>query len=144
MIKLESKDLVQLTTGYIVEIVDNQYIEPFIGLDVNDGLEIKFTMSEVECVKKYKLEPCGGDKVNYWLFYTGSGYRNATKENIAQWARYVLQDIFFDMTVEQIMNKHIYWGTESGSYKSFYNGDTYVLYNSLEKLPEDMQYDAQL
>lgn len=143
MIKLEQKDLIQLTTGYIVELFDNQYKEPYTGYDVNDGEPITFKDSEIECIKKYGLESCGGDDINYWMFYTGPGYLNNTRENIAHWARYVLQNIFFDMSIEEIINKHIYWGTDEGKFKSFYNGDTYILYKDLNKLPENMQYDAQ-
>jgi hypothetical protein len=143
MIKLEKDDLVQLTTSYIVEIFDNQTNEPCIGFDVNTGEIVRFKFSEIECVKKAKLEPCGSDDFNYWMFYTGPGYPNNTKENIAHWARYVLQNIFFDMSIEEIINKHIYWGTDDGKFNTFYNGDTYILYKDLNKLSEDMQYDAQ-
>lgn len=142
MIKLEKDDLVQLTTGYIVEIFEDQDKEPYIGFDVNDGESIKFKLSEIECFKKANIEPCGGDNINYWIFYTGIGYKNNTRENIAQWARYTLQDTFFDRTIEQIIVNHMYFATDSGNYKHYYNGDTYILFNHFDKLPEDMQYDA--
>lgn len=37
---------------------------------------------------------------------------------------------------------HSYWATEYG-YNAFYNGDTIVVYNSTEDMPEDMKKDAE-
>ena len=47
------------------------------------------------------------------------------------------------MSIEEIMSKHIYWGTDSPTYKAFYNGDTFVLFLNLKALPENMQEDAR-
>lgn len=88
--------------------------------------------------------PCGGDNKNYYMFYTGGGgdYSNNTVEAIAKFGQEHFPN-FKDLGFEDIKNFHVYWGTdESRGYESFYNGDTYVLFDDIEKLPEDMKKDA--
>lgn len=129
--------------SYIVEIISDQTGEPYSGSDINNGEEITFYEKDIECIKKHNLKCVGGDRENYWLFYTGSGY-SSTKESIANWALYELRDTdFLNMSIEEIMYKHIYWGTDTSNHKAFYNGDTYILFLDVNKLPQDMQSDAK-
>ena len=139
---VEVGDKVSLNSGYIVEIIEEQNSEPYIGADVNDGESISFYKKDINCIKKSYVKPCGGDYENYWYFYTGAGYK--TKQiDIANWARYELSSLFFDMSDEEIIKNHIFWGTESMSFNAFYNGDTFVLYYNIDSLPEDIKKDAQ-
>jgi len=85
---------------------------------------------------------CGGDETNYYLFYTGpSGYDYNSCENIAKFAKEKFSSMK-DMPDEEIMHKHIYWATDSFGYKGMYNGDTYVLFDDADKLPDDLKADA--
>lgn len=84
----------------------------------------------------------GGDKENLFYFYTGgSSYKDNTIENIAAYAQEHF-DSCRGKTVEEIESKHIFWGTESSSFHGLYNGDTYILFDDIEKLPKDVQQDA--
>ena len=142
-ITVEVGDMISLTTGYTVEIITDQNGEPYSGTDVNDGEEITFNEKDIECIKKSYIRPCGGDNENYWLFYTGHGYKTR-KIDIANWARYELPNLFFDMSNDEIIKNHIYWGTDKSShFRAMYNGDTYVLYYNINALPEDLRQDAQ-
>lgn len=89
-----------------------------------------------------ELKPDGGDKTNYFMFYTDNygGYKDNTADNIAQYGKEHLEGLK-DLSLEEIKDKHLYWGTETG-FNAFYNGDTYVLFDDIEKLPEDMKKDA--
>ena len=140
MILLEEDDLVKLNKGSMVRISEPRDKEPYFGDDYHYSVE--FYEHEISCIAKHNVKPNGGDDTNYWLFYTGSGCNQHNKFNIANWAKFYLRE-FNDMSIDQIMT-HIYWGTESSQYKHMYNGDTFVLYIDLKRLPEDMQYDAQL
>lgn len=88
------------------------------------------------------VEVCGGDKTNYLMFYTSNygTYKDNTADNIAQYGKEHLEGLK-DLSIEEIKNKHLYWASEIG-YHSAYNGDTYVLFDDIEKLPEDMKQDA--
>lgn len=142
-IMIEAGDRINLTTGYIVEIIQDQVSEPYSGSNLNNGEEITFKENEIECIKKNYVKPCGGDMENYWFFYCGAGYKTRLID-IANYARYEFENLFFDMTVEEIMKNHIYWGTdESTHFKAMYNGDTFILYYNINALPEDLKADAQ-
>ncbi len=69
--------------------------------------------------------------VHYKMFYTGPGYPEVTEA--------VIKD--YGMAVGM---RHHYWATESSCYDGMYNGDTYVLYDDINNLPESMQKDAML
>lgn len=88
------------------------------------------------------VEVCGGDKINYLMFYTSNygTYKDNTADNIAQYGKEHLEGLK-DLSIEEIKDKHLYWASEIG-YHSAYNGDTYVLFDDIEKLPEDMKQDA--
>ena len=89
-----------------------------------------------------KVAVAGGDGSNLYYFYTGSSsYKDNSIENIAAFAQQNF-DSCKGKSVEDIESKHIFWGTEGGGYKGFYNGDTYVLFDDVEKLPEDVKQDA--
>lgn len=141
-LRIENGDKINLKIGYIVDIIEDQSSEPYTGLDVNNGDEITFRDKDIECIKKSYIKPDGGDNENYWFFYCGNGYK-VSKLAIANWARYELENLFFDMTEDEIMRRHIYWATDEGiSYHGIYNGDTYVLFYNMNHLPEDLKYDA--
>lgn len=86
-------------------------------------------------------EVCGGDGENYWYFYSGCGYENNSSDNIAAFAKENL-DYFKDMSVEDIRDNHIYWGTDGPRFHGLYNGDTNVLFGDPDKLPEAQREDA--
>ena len=73
---------------------------------------------------------CGGNE-HYKMFYTGPGYPEVTES--------VIKD--YGLAVGM---KHHYWATESSCYAGMYNGDTYVLYDDINNLPESFQQDAML
>lgn len=101
--------------------------------------EVEEESKKTEAVE---LKPDGGDKTNYFIFYTDNygGYKDNTADNIAQYGKEHLEGLK-DLSLEEIKDKHLYWGTETG-FNAFYNGDTYVLFDDIEKLPEDMKKDA--
>lgn len=101
--------------------------------------EVEEESKKTEAVE---LKPDGGDKTNYFMFYTDNygGYKDNTADNIAQYGKEHLEGLK-DLSLEEIKDKHLYWGTETG-FNAFYNGDTYVLFDDIEKLPEDMKKDA--
>lgn len=140
---IEDGDKINLKTGYIVDIIEDQSSEPYRGLDVNNGDEITFREKDIECIKKSYIKPVGGDGENYWYFYCGSGYKTSDIA-IANWARYELENIFFEMSEDEIIRHHLYWGTEGPNFKASYNGDTYVLFNNINQLPEELRADAKL
>lgn len=143
MLNIEVGDFILLNNTHKIEITREQDKEPYIGTDNRDGSDITFYEKDIECIKKHNLKCVGGDKENYWYFYSGAGY-NASPESIANWALFELRNTdFLNMSIEEIMSKHIYWGTDSPTYKAFYNGDTYVLFLNLNHLPEDMKEDAE-
>lgn len=86
-------------------------------------------------------EVCGGDGENYWYFYSGGGYENNSSDNIAVFAKENL-DYFKDMSVEDIRDNHIYWGTDGPRFHGLYNGDTNVLFGDPDKLPKAQREDA--
>ena len=89
-----------------------------------------------------KVSIAGGDSQNLFYFYTGSqSYRDNSVENIAAFAQERF-DSCKGKSVEEIESKHIFWGTEGPSFKGFYNGDTYVLFDDINKLPESVKQDA--
>lgn len=89
-----------------------------------------------------KVAVAGGDGSNLFYFYTGSSlYKDNSVENIAAFAQKRF-DSCKDKSVDEIASKHIFWGTEGPSFNGFYNGDTYVLFDDIQKLPEDVKKDA--
>lgn len=64
---------------------------------------------------------------SYELHYTGPGY--PSKREIERDAK-------------KRGFTHSYWASEYG-YKAFYNGDTVVVYDSIDDLPKDMKLDAK-
>ena len=97
---------------------------------------------ESKKTESIELKPDGGDKTNYFIFYTDNYgvYKDNTADNIAQYGKEHLEGLK-DLSLEEIKDKHLYWGTETG-FNAFYNGDTYVLFDDIEKLPEAMKKDA--
>lgn len=77
-------------------------------------------------------KPCASAD-GYMMFYTGPGYDGVTKEAVEHYVR----DHAFEPA-------GVYWATESPRYEHFYNGDTFVAYESLDKLPDDMRHDAEM
>lgn len=136
---LEQGDMIKLNSKEEVEFI-NESNNDITGIN-KSGEIVRFRHEDINCIKKKGVMPCGGDMENYWMFYTGPGYKT-TDVMVANWARYELPE-FESLDDEEIIKRHIYWGTESMQYKGFYNGDTYVLYNNINALPEDKKFDAE-
>ena len=100
---------------------------------------------EAVTVKDISEEPnvCGGDD-NMKMFYTScyGGYEHHTSREIAQWGKNNLPGLK-DLSLDEIEYSHIYWGTEGPNYKGFYNGDTYVLFDDINKLDKPYKEDAK-
>lgn len=137
---LYKKDKVRLYSGTELTIENEQDSDNFKGVNYK-GIIVPFNEKDIESIKRHYVDCCGGDKVNYWYFYTGPGYQT-TEEDVANYAKYELPQ-FYNMTISEIQHKHIYFGSEGNSYHAFYNGDTYVLFTSLDKLDKDKQQDAK-
>lgn len=140
MISLEEKDLIRLLSGEILEFVGESN-NNITGIN-ESGEIVRFRHEYIDCVKKSNIKPCGENNESYWMFYTGPGYKNVTRETVADYARFELS-AFKDMDSEEIMHKHLYWGTESAEFKEYYNGDTFILFTNLNTLPEKMRLDAE-
>ena len=142
--EIEALDEVQLLDGTKLHILEDQFKEPFNGYTFNDNNVTEFKITDIDCYSKHFMAPVGGDKTNYWMFYTGPGYKT-TKENIANWAKFTIPE-FKDMSIDEIIKLHIYFGTDEcshyGIYKAFYNGDTYILYNNINELSPEYKEDA--
>jgi len=87
-----------------------------------------------------KATPCGGDQ-NFYYFYCGHCYGNNTYTTIAEFAKEHIANLK-DAPIDEIVDQHIYWGSEYG-FHSFYNGDSFILYDDIAKLPSDMRMDAE-
>lgn len=135
---LEPGDRVVLTSGDVITILNE---DEYVGSDANNKV-IEFTEDKIFGINKSSIKVEGGDDENYWMFYTGPGYKDRTPIHIAYYAKYCFA-AFKDMSVDEIIRQHIYWGTESSSFHSYYNGDTYVLYDNINALPEDKKLDAE-
>jgi hypothetical protein len=75
-----------------------------------------------------KITPAGGEAGKWHAFYTGPGY-NVTKDDVLRYG-------------EGVGMSKVYWATEASNYSGHYNGDTYILYEDKENLPEAMRPDA--
>ena len=99
---------------------------------INLGLkEIEPNIENVEVV--------GGDRENSWYFYP----ENNSYLEIATWAKQKVGGIFENMPLDEIMNKHMFFGSDTGFSKGFYNGDTIVLYKDIDALEENVKQDAE-
>lgn len=87
--------------------------------------------NDPEPFKEYNgLKPDGGENGKYYMFYVGAGY-DRTRDDILEYG-------------SEVGMSHTYFGSDSAGYNGFYNGDTVVLYENLEDLPELMQKDAKV
>ena len=131
-----------LNRNALIEIYRDQVTEPFTGKLYEDDIEITFASLDIEEVITPRIDIYGSDGINYWMFYTGDNY-NISKRDIAKYAIHALSDIFGSMSIDTIMSKHIYFGSNSSVYNAIYNGDTYVLFKDYQKLPEKYKLDAE-
>lgn len=140
----EIGDKVQIKVGNVLEIIADQPKDgPYTGADIMTGEPITFNKDNIACIKKSYIKSCGGDGTNFWMFYTGASYKTSLID-VVHYAWFELTDIFGNMSEEEIIKNHIYWGSdESYGMKGAYNGDTYILYNNINALPQDYQFDAQ-
>ena len=85
----------------------------------------------------------GGDGKNLFYFYINShDYPSNLKENIARFAKENFESCK-DSSLEEIQDKHIFWGTDAAlGFKGVYNGDTFVLFDDINKLPISIKEDA--
>lgn len=101
-------------------------------------------MSERKIGDASKVQIAGGDDSNYYMFYVSnysSSYDGNSLENIAAFAQEKF-DSCAGKSVEEISAKHIFWGTDSSEFRAFYNGDTYILFDDIRKLPKNIREDA--
>ena len=141
-IMFKAGDQVKLKDGTILDIVNDQGNTKFEGMTKSYEPK-KFEESDIDCYKSADINEneIGGDHITHWRFYTGPGYEYATRLNIANYAKFSIPE-FEDIPLESIIAKHIYWGSEGYGYKGFYNGDEYILFTSIEKLPDGLKEDA--
>lgn len=74
------------------------------------------------------IKPNGGVAGKYYMFYAGAGY--PSHDEVIQFGK-------------KVGMSHIYFGSEGAAYHGIYNGDTNVLYEKLDDLPEAMRKDAE-
>ena len=92
-----------------------------------DGIEIE----EV-------IKPDGGN-MHYAEFYcwTGGG---PVVPRVLEYARLVYPNLA-PLSDKEIEEKYMYWGSEYG-FHAMYNGDTWVVFDNINNLPQDMRLDA--
>lgn len=88
-----------------------------------------------------KVEISGGDGKNVFYFYVGPSYKHNSVENIIAFAQENL-DSCRGKSPEEIEAGHMFWGTDSGQFEGFYNGDTFILFDDINKLSPDIKQDA--
>lgn len=139
LISIEGKGPIDsYDSGFTKESFNDDYIEDDEDYDDDEYLDENKKLNE-----NIELKPDGGDKKNWFAFYTslqGNSYSNNTQDNIAQFGKENLEGLK-DLSIEEIKDFHMYWGSEYG-FHSFYNGDTFILFDNIEKLPENMKKDA--
>lgn len=95
------------------------------------------------------IKPNGGD-INWAGFYCGNEYPKEIQDIMVKdiqdfmikYAKLAFPRLSW-MSDEEIRRNHMYWGTDSTSYKGFYNGDTWIVYDNIDLLPEGMKIDAE-
>lgn len=115
-------------TGYGID-EDNPYYM-VINHKIEEPLE--------ESKNIFKAKPYGGDKNNFYYFYVEP---DNSIENIIAFAKENF-DSCKDKSPEEIEAKHMFWGTDGIGFEEFYNGDTFVLFDDINKLPETIKQDA--
>ena len=80
------------------------------------------------------------------MFYTGGGgsYKHNTANEIAAWGKRNFEKLK-DKTIEEIKRDNLYWGSDEAAghnLKGGYNGDTYVLFDSMDALSDEYKHDA--
>ena len=88
-----------------------------------------------------KATPYGGDGLNYYMFYCGADYKCNSVDAIAAYAKEMLTGLK-NLTLKEIKLKHMYWGSEGLFFKGVYNGDTWVVFDKIDELPQSMMLDA--
>ena len=140
----EQNDRILHVNKLVRDYRENVWMErKFEEADKEDEEHFKAYMKEIEKAdaekkrNKYdtvninedKLQPQGGVEGKYHIFYTGQGY-NVTADDVLEYGKTVGMS-------------HVYWGTDAVNFSGSYNGDTYVLYEDIENLPESYQEDAR-
>lgn len=78
-----------------------------------------------------ELQPDGGDRHGYMMFYVGPGYEDRSRTDVEKYA------------VAHGM-RYIYWASdEAYGYKGMYNGDMLVTYRDVASLPKNYREDAE-
>lgn len=141
---LEPNDIVLLNSGRKIKIEENQYKEPFSGEDVASGNNFIFAKNDIKVIKKHGLK-CHADNVNFWVF---NGISQVYCPFwIAQWAKFEKPDIFDNLSISEICDKHIYQFDESNpetQAKYYCDEGGFVLYNQFKLLSKEMKVDAKL
>lgn len=121
--------------GDYLQLKDNQIIEVIkdgVGENVATKEQCTYTISDVKRIKKFGVVPTHSDFENYWVFECGASFPNTNRFSIVQYAKFELDDYFKDMSLDEIMWKHLFY-IDSVAYEN-----SYVLYVQKEKLPQDL------
>ncbi len=106
------------------------------------GKSVRKVISESISVNESAI-PSGGDEINYFIFYCDNyTYDYNDIDSVAKFGRKHLKGLK-DVSISEIKANHIYWGSDEASgFAGNYNGDTYVLFDDIDKLPADLKKDA--
>lgn len=87
------------------------------------------------------IKPDGGE-LSWAGFYCLRNYPGNIVDYIVKYAKLAFPRLSW-MSDEDIKRDYMYWGTDSGNYEGFYNGDTWIVYDNIDLLPEGMKADAE-
>ena len=104
--------------------------------EVANILEIASKAADIEIEKVIK--PNGGDE-HYAMFYCYSS-EGPVVPRVLEYARLVYPNLA-PLSDKEIEEKYMYWGSECG-FHAMYNGDTWVVFDNINNLPQDMRLDA--
>lgn len=138
---------IQLYVGDKVLLEDNSRVDitsidgdTITGINLQTKEEIEFDIAYVKAYSKNNIKCYDGDNGNYWLIDASSSAVIA--KNVANWVAYNIPE-FEGISPVVIEHRHIYWATNSPVFFGNYSENTYVVYLSIDRLPENMKIDAQ-
>ena len=140
---LNKKDRVRLKSYSRVEINDEYFKGPYTGINLRDNSDVIFNQEDIDCYKLFNVHAIGGDKTNVWFFPTNTGYPNDAREAVANWAKYEHNELFFDVSIEDILNKHMYLADNSQNLAYYYGENMIVLFYDINQLEFGLRIDAE-
>ena len=99
-------------------------------------LEIASKSADIKIEKV--IRPDGGDE-HYAEFYCWTNERPVVSL-VLEYARLVYPNLA-PLSDKEIEEKYMYWGSECG-FHAMYNGDTWVVFDNINNLPQDMRLDT--